>query len=65
MEGCQTLFHSNYASLPGSNIFGVLLKIRMIKINDLIMKREHFDIKKCQTQMKIILYCSVLGQQGV
>ena len=25
--------------------FEVLLKIRMIKKNDLIMKREHFDIK--------------------
>ena len=38
-------FISWYASLPGSHIFGVLLKIRMIKKNDLIMKREHFDIK--------------------
>ena len=32
------------ASLPGSHIFGGLLKIRIIKKND-IMKRENFDIK--------------------
>ena len=32
-------------SLPGSHIFRVLLKIRMIKKNDVIMKREHFDVE--------------------
>ena len=45
-------FISWYGSLPGSHIFGVLLKIRMIKKNDM-MKREHFGIKFIRHKWRI------------
>ena len=44
-QGGLLNFISLHASLPGSHIFRVLLKIRMIKKNDVIMKREHFDVE--------------------